>query len=318
MAARRTRPTREPRIRGVLRAEAVTKRYGAQEVLRGVTLAVEPGEIFGFVGPNGAGKSTFLKCALGVVHADAGEITACGVDARRDPLAARRAIAYAPSDVALYDGMRVAATLRFLCGFHAGADLVRGAALLERFRLPPRARVRALSHGMKRKLLLAGALACGAPLLLLDEPMEGLDPEARRDVETLLREEAARGRTVFLSSHDLASVERTCGRVAFLRAGRVVECGPIADVLARLSHVLWLRLPTAATRAALPHEPGWEWTAEEPDAEGRSARWRLRFPGALGPTLQRVATLQPLTLRDASGGLEEAFAALYGPQEPRT
>jgi ABC-2 type transport system ATP-binding protein len=282
-----------------------------------VTLSTTPGEIFGFVGPNGAGKSTFLKCVVGVVRADGGAIEVCGVDARRDPLAARRAIAYAPSDVALYDGMRVAATLRFLCGFHAGADLARGAALLERFGLPARARVRTLSHGMKRKLLLAGALACGAPLLLLDEPMEGLDPEARRSVETMLREEAARGRTVLLSSHDLASVERTCGRVAFLRAGRVVECGPIADVLARLSHVLWLRLPTAATRTALPHEPGWEWTPEEADADGSSTRWRLRFLGELGPVLQRVAALRPIALRDASGGLEEAFAALYGPEEAR-
>lgn len=299
----------------MLVAEGVVKRFGAAEVLRGVSLEVRRGEIFGFVGPNGCGKSTFLKCVVGVVRADGGGVRVGEVDALRDPLAARRLIAYAPSDTALYDGLSVAAMARFLTGLHRAADPARARVLLEAFELPLRRRVRALSHGMKRKLMLAAAIACGAPLMLLDEPMEGLDPEARRLVERLLREETARGRTVFFSSHDLASVERVCDRVAFLRGGRVVEVGGVDEVLGRAARVLWVRLPKPARADQLDAVAGETWTPLRPAADGATASWQLRFDGELADTLRRVAALRPIYLRDASGGLEDAFAALYGPEE---
>lgn len=297
----------------MLQSEGVVKRYGAREVLRGVSLEAKPGEIFGFVGPNGSGKTTFLKCVAGVVRPEAGAIQVGAADAVRDPLAARRQLAYAPSDTAMYDGLSVDAMLRFQIAFHSAADLARGRELLARFELPPRAKVRALSHGMKRKLLLAGALACNAPLILLDEPMEGLDPEARRMVETLLLQEAAHGRTVFFSSHDLASVERVCARVAFLREGALMECAPVAEVLERAGRVLWLRLRRPVAAAALPRSPGFRWSPVQADAAGSSDRWHLAFEGELAAVLPQLARLELTGLRDASGGLEEVFAALYGP-----
>jgi ABC-2 type transport system ATP-binding protein len=300
----------------VLRAEGVVKRYAAREVLRSVTLAAGAGEILGFVGPNGAGKTTFLKCIAGVARPDAGVIHIGAADALRDPLAARRQIAYAPSDTAMYDSLSVDAMLRFQIAFHPHADLARGRALIERFELPPRARVRALSHGMKRKLLLAGALACNAPLLLLDEPMEGLDPEARRTVEGLLLEQAAQGRTVFFSSHDLGSVERICARVAFLRAGTLMEIAPINVVLERAGRILLLRLRQPLGASALPAAPSLRWSAVQPDADGCSDRWHLSFEGELAAVLPQLAGLPLAGLRDASGGLEEVFAVLYGPATP--
>lgn len=299
----------------MLVAEGVVKRYGAREVLREVSLAVRPGEIFGFVGPNGAGKTTFLKCVAGVARADGGAIRVSGTDARRDPLAARKLIGYAPGDTAMYDGLSVSAMLDFLTSFHQERDLARGRLLLETFELPPHRRVRALSHGMKRKVLLASALACGAPLLMLDEPMEGLDPEARRMVERLLREEAARGRTVFFSSHDLASVERICDRVAFLRAGELKECGPVSAMLERAGSVLWVRFRTPLARAALPLGKGWRWDPAQRGETEVSDRWRLTHQGDLSPVLAALALLPVSGLRDASAGLEEVFAALYGPEE---
>jgi ABC-2 type transport system ATP-binding protein len=298
----------------VLVAEGVVKRYGAREVLRGVSLAVRPGEIFGFVGPNGAGKTTFLKCVAGVARADGGTIRVNGTDARRDGLAARRMIGYAPGDTAMYDGLSSGAMLRFLIGFHAESDRARGEQLLDALAVPAR-RVRALSHGMKRKVLLAAAIASGAPLLMLDEPMEGLDPEARRLVERLLREEAARGRTVFFSSHDLASVERVCDRVAFLRGGRLMECGPVAAMLERAGAVLWVRFRTPLSAAALPRGRGWSWEPAQRGDDEHCDRWRLTHDGELAPVLAALALLPVTGLRDASGGLEEVFAALYGPEE---
>jgi len=298
----------------VLRAEGVVKRYAAREVLRGVSLEARPGELLGFVGPNGSGKTTFLKCVAGVARHDKGRISVGGTDVEVKPLDARRKIAYAPSDTAMYDSLSADAMLRFMIAYHRDADLDRGRALLERFHLPAGRRVRALSHGMKRKLLLAGALACNAPLLLLDEPMEGLDPEARRDVEGLLREQAARGNSVLFSSHDLASVERVCDRVAFLRAGRLLECAPVDDVLDRAGRSLLLRLRSPVAEEALPRGDDLRWTAVQSGADGRSARWRLEFRGDLSAVLPRLARLDPVGLRDASGGLEEVFAALYGPE----
>ena len=297
----------------MLRAVGVVKRYSAREVLRGVSLAAQPGEILGFVGPNGAGKTTFLKCVAGVARPDAGTIRVGQADAVRNPLAARRQIAYAPSDTAMYDSLSVDAMLRFQIAFHAQANLARGRELLARFDLSPRARVRSLSHGMKRKLLIAGALACNAPVLLLDEPMEGLDPDARRVVEGMLLQEAAQGRTVFFSSHDLASVERICGRVAFLRDGVLMEVAPVAAVLERAGRVLWLRLRQPVAVTALPQEAGFRWAAVHAAPDGRSDRWHLTFDGELAAVLPRLAGLELAGLRDASGGLEEVFSALYGP-----
>lgn len=289
----------------MIRVDGMRKRYGEQEVLRGVSLEVSQGELFGFVGPNGAGKTTFLKCLLGIARADSGSIVMGGKEVQRQPLTARRLCAYAPSETAMYDHLRVDAMLRFALSFHAGANLVQGRELLERFALDRRKRVRALSHGMKRKLLLAQAIASGTPILLLDEPMEGLDPEARRDLEGLLQEEAAKGRTVFFSSHDLASVERVCHRVAFLRQGELLECDRVDAILERMAHVLRLHLREPMELAALPQAPSLQW-------RGSGQHWQLRFEGELADVLPHLHELPLVGLRDASGGLEEVFEALYG------
>ena len=293
----------------MIRVTGLRKVYAGKPVLHGVDLDVHAGEVFGFVGPNGAGKTTLLKCVTGIAHGDAHEIEIAGVDALRRPLEARRKLAYAPSETGMYDSLRVRDMLSFALAFHPRADPERGRALLERFQLPPRRKVRALSHGMKRKLLLAQALACGAEVLLLDEPMEGLDPEARRDVEHLLAAEAAAGNTVFFSSHDLASVERVCDRVAFLRSGQVLECAPVDEVLARAGRFLHLVLREPRTVAELPSADGWEWS-------GADTRWRLAFPGAVEEVLPRLGELPLTSVRNASGGLEEVFENLYGPEEP--
>ena len=297
----------------MIEVHGVHKAYGEQEVLTGIELAVHDGEVFGFVGPNGAGKSTFLKCVLGIVRADAGEMKlgqgADVVDARRRPLEARRRIGYSPGETSLYQSLRADDFLRFALAHYPQADLAAGRALLERFGLPPRKRIKGFSHGMKRKLLLSQALACGAPVLMLDEPMEGLDPDARRTVEQLLVEAAGQGRTVFFSSHDLASVERICDRVAFLRGGRIMETGSIHDILARASRVLHLTFAHELATDKLPAREGWSW-------EGSGTRWRLHFEEDLPITLSRLEGLPLVGIRDGSGRLEDIFESLYGPEAP--
>lgn len=288
-------------------ARDVNKSYPTQDVLRGVSLSVLAGEIFGFVGPNGAGKTTFLKCLAGIVRPQSGELVVGGVDVRTQPLAARRLIGYAPGETAMYDSMRVLGFLKFAIGFHHGANLKFGRELLARFEVPERKLVSSLSHGMKRKLLLAQAISSGAPVLLLDEPMEGLDPEARRLVEEMMRDMAAEGRTVFFSSHDLASVERVCDRVAFLREGRLLECAPVAEILDRVAHLVQVRFQREMDREDLPTAGGLSW-------EGSGRDWRLSYEGNLASTLAALSALPVARVRDTSS-LEDVFKALYGEEE---
>jgi len=270
----------------VLCATNIHKSYAAQPVLAGVSLQVDKGEIFGFVGPNGAGKTTFLKCLLGLARIDSGSIRLGDIDALKQPLAARRLCAYAPSETAMYDSMTVRAMLDFALAFHKNAELDRAYQMLESFGLPPKRKVRALSHGMKRKLLLTQAICSGTPIILLDEPMEGLDPDARRDLESILENAAEAGKTIFFSSHDLASVERICNRVAFLRNGKLLECDTVASILERAGHTVKLALREPLNAHSLPKSSNLSWTGEGTD-------WQLNYHGKL----------------------EEVFDALYGPEE---
>lgn len=292
----------------MIRVSGVSKAYGANLALDGVSLAVEAGEVFGLVGPNGSGKTTLLRCLVGVARPDAGSVEVAGVDALRDGLEARRRAAFAPGETFLYARMRADELLRFAVAYYPRADVELGLALLDRLGVPRRQRVGRLSHGMKRKLLLAQAIAARAQVVLLDEPMEGLDPEARRAVEDLLRGEAAAGRTVFFSSHDLASVQRVCGRVAFLRLGRVLEVGGVGAFLERAGRVLWIELRQPVARAVLPDGAGLRWS-------GAGTRWTLEFEGHLEDVLARLRGLPLAALRTAAT-LEEVFQALYGPELP--
>ncbi|MDP6940652.1 MAG: ABC transporter ATP-binding protein [Planctomycetota bacterium] len=262
----------------MIQSRDLRKSYGDREVLRGVSLSVQKGEVFGFVGPNGAGKTTFLKCLAGITRPKSGSLEVCGVNVLKNPLAARKRIGYAPGETSLYESMRVKGFLQFCLSFYKTADYSRAIELANEFALPLTQRVRELSHGMKRKLLLIQAITSGGEVILLDEPMEGLDPEARRKVESMLRDLAAQGRTIFFSSHDLSSIERVCNRVGFLRKGELVRCGTLEEVMSDASQFLQLRF-------------------QEEDRE------------------EIFSALQDLPAQTSrvSGDLEDVFENLYGP-----
>jgi len=298
----------------MINVQGLKKSYADAQVLKGIDIEVADGEVFGFVGPNGAGKSTFLKCVLGIVRANSGRVSlGVGsdlVDALADPLGARQRVGYSPGETTLYERMPAKDFVRFALAAYPQADVERAWELLRIFGLPESKKIKSFSHGMKRKLLLSQAIASQAPVLMLDEPMEGLDPEARRIVEQILSEEAEAGRTVFFSSHDLASVERICDRVAFLRGGRILETGTMASILDRASHILHVSLRKELGRDELPNADGWQW-------EGSGTRWRLQFEGELEHTLERLSSLPLAGVRDGSGRLEEVFDSLYGKEGER-
>ena len=288
----------------MIKARSITKSYGGIDVLRGVSIDVEPGTIHGFVGPDGAGKSTFLKTLIGVVHRDGGRLEVGGFDPAKSVVDVRRRVGYAPSETALYHRMRAGELLEFSLCHHLEADLPRGRKLLGIFGVPLDRRVGALSHGMKRKLLIAQAIASATPLMVLDEPMEALDPEARRRVEDLLRAEVDGGRTIFFSSHDLASTQRLCSRVTFLHRGSVLRDGPMEDLLRGHAGVLLLEFRDPVAEADLPTDPSFEW-------EGSGDSARLVYRGTLESVLPRIDGLPIKSIRDDATDLEHLFDRLY-------
>ena len=288
----------------MIRIRELTKSYHSTPVLRGVDLEVAPGTIHGFVGPNGAGKSTLLKCLVGVVHPDGGEITIDGLDAIRDTLAVRRRVGYAPAETTLYHRMKSGELLDFAIRYHPSPDHERARSLIETLGVPASRRVGALSHGMKRKLLLAQAIASNAPLMILDEPMEALDPEARRIAEDLLRKEVDRGRTIFLSSHDLFSTQRLCSHVTFLHHGHVLRDGPVDELLLDLSGQLNIQFREDLKPERLPGGPSFQWS-------GNGRQWQVRFSCPMEQLMAELADLPVAGVRDDRGNLEELFDRLY-------
>ena len=217
----------------ILSVRELSKRYGSRTVLDAVSFTVRPGEVLGLIGPNGAGKTTLFDCLAGLLPAQAGEVR--DREGRPVPPARRgAAMFYVPDGIAPWPDQpvcRVLAFFRDLWGF--GPD--RLAAVLDRLKLRPHlaAAVGTLSKGERKRFLIALGLLAPQPLLLLDEPFDGLDHRQGREATALLREEAARGRTLFLSIHQLTDAGRTCDRFVLLAGGRVAGEGTLDDLRQR-------------------------------------------------------------------------------------
>ena len=216
----------------MLELDDLTKRFGATRALDGLSLAVRPGEVCGFVGQNGAGKTTAMRIVLGVLEPDGGQVRWQGapMDA-----AVRRSTGYMPEERGLYPKMRVGDQLRYLGRLH-GLSAERAAAqttrLLADLEIPDREgdRLEALSLGNQQRVQLAAALVHGPDLLVLDEPFSGLDPVGVEVLAAALRARVEQGVPVLFSSHQLELVERLCDSVAIVRGGRVVAAGTVEQL----------------------------------------------------------------------------------------
>ncbi len=210
-------------VRGRIEIRGLTRRFGARTAVHPFDADVGPGGITGLLGPNGSGKSTLLRMLLGLVRPDAGDARVDGAPLVGDGLATRRRATYMPGEIALYGERSGRDQLRWLVAGRDAGAFARAEALALELGLPLERRVRGYSHGMKRQLLFASAMAPDVRVRVLDEPTEGLDPSRRGQVLDVLREEARRGVTVLFSSHHLGEVERACERVLFLKDGRLLD-----------------------------------------------------------------------------------------------
>ncbi len=207
----------------VLSLASIRKRYGATQVLNGLSLDVNQGEVYGFLGRNGAGKSTAIKIILGIIRQFDGSVTLFGQQSRRRQTRARQRVGYVAQEQHFYPWMTPAYLGKFLSGFYPQWDREYYHALLRRFELPLKQRIVGFSGGMKAKLALSAALATRPSLLLLDEPTAGMDPVARREFITLVREQVeSLGTTTFFSTHLMDEVEEVASRVGIIEKGTTV------------------------------------------------------------------------------------------------
>jgi len=221
----------------VIRLDGLTKRYGKFTAVHPIDLEVGKGELFGFLGPNGAGKTTTIRMLTGVLRPSGGRAYIGGHDVVREPALAKAHIGYIPDRPFLYEKLTGMEFLRFvsgLWGLDGDAADRRAGELLELFELTTwkDTLIESYSHGMRQKLLISSALVHGPRLIVVDEPMVGLDPKAARLIKDLFRTFAAQGGSVFLSTHTLEVAEALCDRIAIIQEGRIRAVGSMEQLRA--------------------------------------------------------------------------------------
>ncbi|MEM8619350.1 MAG: ABC transporter ATP-binding protein [Actinomycetota bacterium] len=287
----------------VIEMHSVVKTFGDVRALDGLDLEVDRGEIVGFLGPNGAGKSTAIRVLLGMLRADSGTTALLGGDPWRDAVELHRRLAYVPGDVSLWPKLTGGETIDLLARLRGRFDANRRNQLVDRFELDPTRRAGTYSKGNRQKVGLIAALASDVELLVLDEPTSGLDPLMESVFQECVREAAAVGTTVLLSSHILAEVEKLCRRVSIIRAGRTVETGTLAE----LRHVTRTSI-TARTRTPVDLSDVAGVTAIAVDGD------RVEFDvddAQLDAALARLGRAGVISLQSAPPTLEEIFMRHY-------
>jgi ABC-2 type transport system ATP-binding protein len=221
-----------------LQVSGLSKSYGGKKAVDGISFAVRQGELYALLGPNGAGKTTTLRMIAGLLSVDAGQIGVFGVDARTDPISAKRLIAWLPDEPLLYDKLTVWEYLEFVAGLwgvDAGTAAESAEDLLKLLGLWDNRndRCESFSRGMKQKAVLAGALIHDPRLLMLDEPLTGLDAAASRLVKDLIRRKVAEGAAVILTTHILEVAERMADRIGIIKDGRLLVEGSLGELQAQ-------------------------------------------------------------------------------------
>ncbi len=294
----------------VIVTEGLTKYYGKARGVVGLDLEVRKGEVFGFLGPNGAGKTTTLRLLLDLIRPSSGKAFVLGMDTTRHSVKIRARTGYLPGELSLYDRMTGEEFLRFFARLRDGVDWGYMEALCRRLEADPSLRISSLSRGNKQKLGLIQAFMHRPELLILDEPTSGLDPLMQQEFHRLVEEAREEGRTVFISSHNLPEVEKMCDRVAFIRAGRLVEVVEVASLKERSLHRVEVVFAAPPPPGIFQSTPG----VLRADQDGQTAR--ILVQGSMDSLLKTLALYPVHRLVSHEPSLEEVFMTYYGVNGP--
>ena len=289
-----------------IETRALTKTYGSGKGIQDVSLTVQEGEMFGFLGPNGAGKTTTIRILLDFLRPDAGTARVLGLDCQKDSLQVRRLIGYLPGEVHLEERLTGAEALAAYSRYRKDVDPHFRQELCERLDIASGLSrpIRTYSKGMKQKIAIVQALMHRPRLLILDEPTEGLDPLVQHTFFQLLAEARRQGSTVFMSSHVLGEVERTCDRVALIRSGRLLVTEEIQALKARATRTVEVTLAEDAPPEAFALD------GVEAEAHG-AGRWTFTVTGAIDPLVKRLAAFTVSDLQVTRASLEDIFMRYY-------
>lgn len=287
----------------IIEVSHLTKYYGKSRGIVDVSFNVEEGEIFGFIGPNGAGKSTTIRLLLSLIHPTSGSARLFGQDVVSHGPELRRDIGYLPSEVYYYEGMKVIDLLKYSASFYNCDCKQRMHDLSELMELEMNRRINDLSYGNKKKVGIVQGLLHSPKLLFLDEPTAGLDPLMQRKFFDLIRQENARGVTVFFSSHILGEVQRLCNRVGIIREGKIAEISDIRTL--QQNNYKKVRVDAAGIDAASFNLPG------VTNLQSEDSSVRFFFKGDINSVLQKIAPLQVSDVTIEEPTLEEIFMHYY-------
>jgi ABC-2 type transport system ATP-binding protein len=285
----------------VIKVEKLKKAFGALEAVGGISFDVRKGEIFGFLGPNGAGKTTTIRCLMDLLRPDAGTVTIFGLGARKDASQLKKRIGYLPGEVSLYGGWTGQEHIRFVEKMSRPSKIAE--RLVKEFDLDTKFKVKNLSSGNKQKLGLILALMKQPDLLILDEPTLGLDPLLQNKTYEILQEFAENGTTVFMSSHNLAEVERICWRVGIIKDGKLISVDSVRELKGKKIYNLTARFSQEAPEDFAM--PGVEITKKMPGGVV------LRIKGDINPVLEKLKQYELTDIEIAHESLEQVFLEFY-------
>ena len=287
----------------VISTESLTKYYGKVVGVEGLNMEVQQGELFGFLGPNGAGKTTTIRLVMGMLKPNRGRASVLGLDAWRQSVEVKRLVGYLPGEPAFYPRMTGEEMVRFVASFDGNGE-DSGRELAGRLELDIGRRIEGYSRGMKQKLAIVLALMKRPPLLIMDEPTNGLDPITQHVLYEILRELREGGTTLLFSSHNLPEVERLADRVGIIRQGHLVGTERIEDLRnMRLRNVEVIYADEPPDRL--------DKLAGVIDFERAGNRVQLKFKGDLNSLLAELTRNELLDLSIGHASLEDVFLEFY-------
>ena len=287
----------------IIEVTNLTKFYGKSRGIVDVSFGVEEGEIFGFIGPNGAGKSTTIRLLLSLIHPTSGSAKVFGKDVTAHGPQIRRDIGYLPSEVYYYEGMKVLDLLKYSASFFDCDCNQRIRELSEIMELELNRRISDLSYGNKKKVGIVQGLLHSPKLLFLDEPTAGLDPLMQRKFFDLIRQENARGVTVFFSSHILGEVQRLCTRVGIIREGKIAEISDIRTL--QQNNYKKVRVTAAGLNPGAFDLPG------VTNLQADDSTLSFFFKGDINAVLGKISAVQVTDVTIEEPTLEEIFMHYY-------
>lgn len=300
-------------MKAMIEVQGLTKNYGSKRGISDVSFQVKEGDAFGFLGPNGAGKTTTIRLLMALLKPNAGSARIAGLDCWEKSVEIKRLIGYMPGEPALDPNLTGGQILEYFAHLRGGVDQAYLKQLVDRFELDTSRKFRQYSTGNKRKVVLIQAFMHRPRLLILDEPTSSLDPLNQQEFDRMVLEARNEGRTVFLSSHVLSEVEKTCTTVGIIREGRLVRIGDVAEVKAIKRYEVTITFANAVPAETFKTVDG----VLEVETLSHGHGVRLTMQGPADAVIKAAARYPVVSLTSYEPSLEDIFLRYYEGDGPR-